>query len=177
MTPDGKLLLSADRDSDAISIVDVASRKVLASIPVGKRPFGITIDMRGERAYTANVKSDDATVIDIAARKVVGSVKTGRRPYAVALAQGKGFVTDQYGGTVTVFDLATLAPVKRIDTCDHAEGIEADAGEKMFTSRAGAKTFCFASILKLAVTGRGQPLTGRAPSVSFFVKFCRVTGL
>jgi YVTN family beta-propeller protein len=136
VTPDGKLLLSADRDSDSVSIVDVASRRVLASIHVGKRPFGITIDGRGERAYTANVKSDDATVIDIAARKVVGSVKTGRRPYAVALAGGRGFVTDQYGGTVTVFDLATLALVERINTCDHAEGIETDARKLTVTGKA-----------------------------------------
>jgi YVTN family beta-propeller protein len=133
----------------------LASRKVLASIPVGKRPFGITIDARGERAYTANVKSDDATVIDIAAQKVIGTVKTGRRPYAVALAQGKGFVTDQYGGTVTVFDAATLAPIKQIDTCDHAEGIEADTDEKnVYVSCWGEDVLLRIDALKLVVTSR-----------------------
>ena len=129
VTPDGRLLLSADRDSDAVSIIDIASRARLASVAVGKRPFGITIGSDGLRAYTANVKSDDVTVIDIAARKAVGKVATGRRPYAVALARGRGFVTDQYGGTVTVFDLATLRPLKAIDACDHPEGIQADGAE------------------------------------------------
>lgn len=170
VTPDGKLLLSADRDSDAVSIVDVTSRKVLASIPVGKRPFGITVDSRGERAYTANVKSDDATVIDIAARKVVGSVKTGRRPYAVALAQGKGFVTDQYGGTVTVFDQGTLARIKQIDTCDHAEGIEADGGEKnVYVSCWGEDVLLRIDAAKLAITGKAP--VGSGPRA--FGKFLR----
>ena len=91
------------------------------------RPFGITIDAAGQRAFTANVKSDDVTVIEIATRKVVGRVAAGRRPYAVALAQGRGFVTDQYGGTVTVFDQSTLQPIKQIEACDHPEGIEPDA--------------------------------------------------
>jgi hypothetical protein len=39
----------------------------------------------------------------------------GLPPYAVALAKGRGFVTDQYDGTVSVFDLTSLAAVKRID--------------------------------------------------------------
>src|SRR5450631_1501924 len=49
------------------------------------------------------------------------------RTYAVALAQGRGFVTDQYDGTVSVFDLASLAPVKRVTVGDYPEGIMATA--------------------------------------------------
>ena len=49
------------------------------------------------------------------------------RPYAVALAKGRGFSTDQYGGTVSVFDLATLQPVTRISVGDYPEGIETSA--------------------------------------------------
>jgi YVTN family beta-propeller protein len=130
VTPDGKLLLSADRESDAVSIVDIASRKRIASVAVGLRPFGITIDADGRRAYTANVKSDDVTVIDIAGRKAIGRVPTGRRPYAVALTHDRGFATNQYGGSVTAFDLATLQPIQTVKACDHPEGIEADRTEE-----------------------------------------------
>ena len=110
VTPDGRLLLSADRDSDAVSIIDIAidERGLHRSRSANGRSASRSM-LTGCEAYTANVKSDDVTVIDIAARKAVGKVPTGRRPYAVALARGRGFVTDQYGGTITVFDLATLA--------------------------------------------------------------------
>jgi DNA-binding beta-propeller fold protein YncE len=50
-----------------------------------------------------------------------------KRPYAVALAKGRGFSTDQYGGTVSVFELSTLQPVKRISVGDYPEGIETSA--------------------------------------------------
>ena len=121
--------MSADRDSNAVSIIDTQANKRLASIPVGKRPFGITIDKDGKRAYTANVASNDVTVIDIAARKVIGSVPVGARPYAVALARGKAFVTDQSASTVSVFDLATLKPIKKLKVGEYPEGIAADPQE------------------------------------------------
>jgi YVTN family beta-propeller protein len=156
VTPDGSLLLSADRESDAVSIIDIASRKRIASIPVGKHPFGITIDPSGKRAYTANVKSDDVTVIDIPARKVIGHVPTGRRPYVVALADGRGFSTDQYGGSVTVFDLATLAPIKKIRACDHPEGIEADSSDS------NVYVSCWGDDVLLRLDPTALKLTGKA---------------
>ena len=129
VTPDGTRLISADRDSDQISIIDLAKRAVVATVATGKRPFGVTIDAEGRFAYTANVASDDVSAIDIAAQKNVRTIKTGRRPYAVALASGRGFVTDQYSGTVTVFEAATGAVAQTLEACDHPEGIEADAAE------------------------------------------------
>jgi YVTN family beta-propeller protein len=155
VTPDGRLLLSADRDSDAVSIIDIASRVRLASIPTGKRPFGITVDDKGERAYTANVKSNDVTVIDIASRRVLGTIPTGRRPYAVALVNGRGFSTDQYGGSITVFDLEKLAPTKTIRACDHPEGIEADAsGHDVYVACWGDNVLLQLNADALKVTGK-----------------------
>ena len=170
VTPDGRLLLSADRESDAVSIIDIASRSRLASVPVGLHPFGITIDSDGLRAYTANVKSDDVTVIDIAARKAIGKVATGRRPYAVALARGRGFVTDQYGGSVSVFDLATLRPIKAINACDHPEGIQADgAAENVYVACWGDDFLLRVNADTLAVTSKA--VVGNGPRS--FGKFLR----
>ncbi len=97
---------------------------------MGERPFGVTIDASGARAYTANVGSDDVSVIDIAARSVVATVKVERRPYAVALARGLAFVTNQYASTVSVIDLASLKAIKSIPVGDHPEGIAADPAGK-----------------------------------------------
>ena len=129
VSPDGTRMISADRDSDQISIIDLAKRAVIATIATGKRPFGVTIDAEGRTAYTANVASNDVSVIDIASQKVVRTIKVGQRPYAIALAAGRGFVTDQYTGTVTVFKAATGAVERTLEACDHPEGIEASADE------------------------------------------------
>jgi YVTN family beta-propeller protein len=125
VTPDGRLILTSDRDDNAVSITDAQTLERIGTLAVGERPFGITIDPEGSRAYTANVGSDDVTVIDIAARRVVGTVKVGQRPYAVAIAGNLAFVTDQYSGTVSAFDRRTLEAVARIPVGEHPEGIGA----------------------------------------------------
>ena len=127
MTPDGTLIVTADRDDDQISIIDAKTFTRKGTVKVGAHPFGVTVDPRGERAYAANVESNTISVVDLKAETLLGSVATGKRPYAVALAKGRGFSTDQYGGMVSVFDLATLKPVKRISVGDYPEGIETSA--------------------------------------------------
>lgn len=128
VTPDGALIVTADRDDNQISIIDAKTFARKSIVKVGAHPFGVTIDARGERAYAANVESNDVSVVDLAAGTLLGTVAVGKRPYAVALAKGRGFSTDQYGGTVSVFDLATLQPVTRITVGDYPEGIETSAG-------------------------------------------------
>ena len=123
LTPDGALVVTTDRDDNQISIIDAKTFARKGTVKVGAHPFGVTIDPQGARAYTANVESNDVSVIDLKGAKLLGSVAVGKRPYAVALAKGRGFSTDQYGGTVSVFDLATLQPVKRISVGDYPEGI------------------------------------------------------
>ena len=154
VTPDGKQLLSADRDSDEVSFVDTETNTRTGGIMVGDRPFGITIDPAGKRAYTANVASDDVSVIDIAARKVIATVKVGRRPYAVALAGSRAFVTNQYAGTVSVFDLDTSKPLATIEVGDHPEGIAADpAGGYVYVASWFDNVLQRIDAAKMALTG------------------------
>jgi YVTN family beta-propeller protein len=127
VTPDGALIVTADRDDNQVSLIDANSFTRKLTVKAGAHPFGVTIDEKGERAYTANVESNDISVIDLKEGKLLGSVPAGKRPYAVALAKGRGFATDQYGGTVSVFDLATLNPIKRIPVGEYPEGIETSA--------------------------------------------------
>ena len=82
------------------------------------------VDADGKRAYMADVYGDSVSVVDLAERRLIGSVATSKRPYVVALAGGKGFVTDQYTGKVTVFDAATLAPLGAIEVGDYPDGIQ-----------------------------------------------------
>ncbi len=133
---DGQIIVSADRDSNQISIsrssgADGVSAPVTDIVPVGTRPFGVTLNTAATRAYTANVGSNDVTVVDIAAGHAIASIPVGRRPYAIALSERHGFSTDQYGGTITVFDLETNAIVTTIEACDHPEGIAYDGGRKL----------------------------------------------
>ena len=83
------------------------------------------------------------------------TVKVGRRPYAVALAQGKAFVTDQYGGTVSVIDLSTYKVVKAIPVGEYPEGIQADPDERyVYVACWSDNTFERIDAATLEVTGK-----------------------
>lgn len=154
VTPDGATLLVANREGDSVSVVDVATARELQKIPVGQHPFGITLDAEGARAYTANVTSNDVSVIDVPGRHEIGRVTTGERPYVIALAGPRGFVTDQYSGTVTVFNLKTLTNVAAIEVGDHPEGIAASRdGRTLTVANWGSNTLSLIDATTLKVTG------------------------
>jgi YVTN family beta-propeller protein len=140
--------------------VDARDRRETKVIPVGQHPFGITLDAAAGRAYTANVTGDDVSVLDLAAGREIGRVQTGRRPYVIALTQGRGFVTDQYAGSVTAFDLATLKPIADIDVGDHPEGIAADEDGRLYVANWGDNTLSVLDartlkVIKTIPTGNG----------------------
>ncbi|GEP01575.1 YncE family protein [Methylobacterium haplocladii] len=153
VTPDGRTLLVANREADSVSVIDLATAKESQKIAVGQHPFGLTLSADGSRAYTANVTSNDVSVIDVAARREIGRVRTGERPYVVALAGGRGFVTDQYSNTVTAFGLDDLKPIGTIDVDDHPEGIAASKdGKTLYVANWGDNSLSVIDAGTLTVT-------------------------
>jgi YVTN family beta-propeller protein len=45
-TPDEKFLLSTNGLTNDVSVIDVASLRVIKTIPVGELPWGVTISQR-----------------------------------------------------------------------------------------------------------------------------------
>lgn len=167
VTPDGRRILSADRDSDQVSIFDAADLSPLAVVPTGGRPFGVTVDAAGRLAYTADVATDTVTVIDIEAGAQVARIAVGARPYAVALAQGRGFVTNSYGDSVTVFDVDTRAVLTELAVGEYPEGIDASSdGRSVYVANWGSDTLSVIDVETLTVTaeiavGAGPRAFGR----------------
>jgi YVTN family beta-propeller protein len=68
-----------------VAVVDVASRKVLSYILVGKRAWGLALSRDEKTLYVANGFGDDITVVDTTSRKAVISVPVGRVPWGIAI--------------------------------------------------------------------------------------------
>ena len=126
VSADGQWLATADRDANQVSIFDAETLTLRHRVTVGSRPFGVTFSPDG-RLFSADVGSNTVTVVDPVSGRVLGHVKTRERPYAVAFASGRGFVTNQYDDSVSVFDAQSLAAVSVIDTGEYPEGIDASA--------------------------------------------------
>lgn len=126
LSPDSRWLATADRDANQVSIFDAETLMLRHRVTVGLRPFGITFSPDG-RLFSADVGSNTVTAVDPVGGRVLGHAATRERPYAVAFAGGRGFVTNQYDDSVSVFDAQSLAAVAVIDTGEYPEGIGTSA--------------------------------------------------
>jgi YVTN family beta-propeller protein len=70
-----------------VSVVDVATDSVVATVPVGVRPWGIALTSDGRKLYTANGPSNDVTVVDTEAMKVLKKIPAGELPWGVAVGR------------------------------------------------------------------------------------------
>jgi YVTN family beta-propeller protein len=85
ITKDGSTAYVALGHAAHVAVVDVAARKVLSYVLVGKRPWGLTLSRDEATLYVANGFGDDVTVVDTKTRKAKVSVPVGRVPYGVAV--------------------------------------------------------------------------------------------
>ena len=90
-TPDSKLLLVANQGTPkkpgtTVSVIDIASMKVAATITTGSGAHGVVIDRDGTRAFVTNTYANTVSVIDIAERKVIATVPVGKGPNGISLA-------------------------------------------------------------------------------------------
>jgi YVTN family beta-propeller protein len=158
VTPDGRFVVAAARDDNALVVIDAESFARVAAIVVGRHPYGVTIDAQGGRAYAANVESDDVSVVDLTKREIVATVRVGGHPYGVALARGRAFVANQYAESVSVFDTASFAPLATIKVGEYPESLG--------VSRDGATIYVsnwFSNEL-WSIDAESYKITGKAPT-------------
>ena len=55
LSPDGRRLVVLDLAHFRLVIIDLASKQILSSLPVGRMPFGLALSPGGRRAYVSNV--------------------------------------------------------------------------------------------------------------------------
>lgn len=67
-------------------VFDARSLRQLATVPVGRRPWGLAITSDGRYVCTANGLSNDVSVIDTRSNRVVTTIKVGTRPWGLAVA-------------------------------------------------------------------------------------------
>lgn len=89
-TPDSQRLLVANQGSRkspgrTVSVIDLTSFKVTASIPTGRGAHGVVVDADGRQAYVSNLYDHTVTVIDLVAHKPVATVPVGAGPNGISV--------------------------------------------------------------------------------------------
>ena len=87
VAPDNRTIFVANGHGDSVAFIDADSLKVVATVPTGRRPWGIAVTPDGRKLHTANGLSGDVTVIDVVSRKPIGTVKTGEGAWGVVIVR------------------------------------------------------------------------------------------
>jgi YVTN family beta-propeller protein len=147
ITDDGKVLVTANRDQGNISLVDTASGKVIAQVPIGKNPEFVRV--HGGKAYVsyepaskggpppkpgeeAKAEKDDddeareparVAIVDLAQHKVVQEITSGPETEGIEFSTDgkKLIVTNEADNTITVHDLADGKLLKTIPTHEYGD--------------------------------------------------------
>jgi YVTN family beta-propeller protein len=94
---------------NTVSVVDTATRSVVATIPVAQGPHGMAVSQDGRTVYVTGDGSSSLNIIDTATDRVVKTVEVGKTPNGVALTRdGKLLLVAVYGADRVAFlDTAT----------------------------------------------------------------------
>lgn len=104
--------------SNRVSVVDLASGNILATVPIGAGVNGlnqgIAVDATRQRVYVTNMDDNTVTIINTATNTVAATVQVGVQPQGVAVDPEAGLVyVANTGvnreGTVTILDAASGA--------------------------------------------------------------------
>jgi len=126
--PSGELVYVTNEDSQDLSVIDIRTDSVVATIPVGTRPRGVRVSRDGKTVFvalsgspkcpptmpdeeceklTADKSKDGIAVVDVASRKTVRVLPGGSDPEAFDISQDGStlFVSNEDADSASIVDI------------------------------------------------------------------------
>ena len=102
-------LVVLNKTDNAMAIVNPASGKVIATIPVGRNPHEAAVSDDGKLAFASNMQGNSISVIDLIAQKELHRVDLPnlRTPHGLHFADGKLYFTAEGNQSIARYDPAT----------------------------------------------------------------------
>jgi YVTN family beta-propeller protein len=94
VSPDGRLVVAVNPDSDSITLVDAITLAVLAEIPVGDNPRTLSITPDSKMVLVANHGSATLSKVDLSQALEVKQYPVGSMPYGVVTDGIRAFVAE-----------------------------------------------------------------------------------
>jgi len=115
-TADGTKLLASCEFANEMVVVDVATHRLLRTVPLYPSPHGMPQDVKlspdGKVFYVADMTADGVYLIDAATFRVIRFQATGKGAHGLYISRDSKsmFVTNRDEGSITVVNLATGLP-------------------------------------------------------------------
>ncbi len=128
LTPDGRTLVSVNRASNSVSIIDAISMVELERIRVGEGPHSVVLDPSGFKAFVMNTLSKTISVVDLTQRTITVTVSVAGAPLrgAFNLAGDRLYVISRDTPNLAVIDPSQFALTDRIFVGTGAASIKVD---------------------------------------------------
>ena len=125
VTPDGKELWVANAQDGTISMIDVASKKVVQTIPSTKAANRLKITPDGKYVFVSDMNGNDLLVIDTATRKEYKKIALPASSEGLLMAPDGAHVytTLNTRDAVAVIDLKTMTMTGEVKTGQGPDGL------------------------------------------------------
>ena len=126
LSPDGKELWTAHMGDGRISVIDVASKKVIHTIDAAARgPNRLKFTPDGKLALVSELGGGGVIVLDTGSRTVTKRIKLGRGASGILIPPGgeRAYVAMTGDNAIAVIDLKTLSEVGRLKTGRGPDGM------------------------------------------------------
>src|SRR5207253_3569788 len=102
---------------ETVSVVDTSTLRLIASVPVGSYPSGVSLDAGRRRLFCGCAMSSALLVIDVDALEVIAQAPADAGAGAVAVDTRRGHVycANFLDGSLTVVEAATGAVLEPIE--------------------------------------------------------------
>lgn len=150
-------LLVLNKDEATLAFLDLTSKEVVATVPVGEQPHEIAVSDDGRLAFVSNYGSgpkpgNSISVVDIPGKKELHRVNVAPlgRPHGIYWAQGKCYFTSEANKVIGRYDPA----INQIDwmlgtgqNTTHMVMVSRD-GKQMYTANIGSNTITIVDVAK-----------------------------
>ncbi|MBS0266461.1 MAG: c-type cytochrome [Planctomycetes bacterium] len=132
ISTDGALLAAANRDNGTVSIVEIASGKVLREVSVGKKTEGVTFVGQTHQVAATAYADDVITLFDADSGQVLKTVAVFDEPYGIVSTRDgqKLYATLEYPGQVVEIDPATGTITRTLAAGEFPRGIALSPDEQ-----------------------------------------------
>ncbi len=126
IAPDGKTAWSAHSQDGGVSVIDLATKKVVSTFDIGtRRSNRIKLTPDGKFALVSDLDAGDLVIVDAAARKEVKRLKLGKSPEGILIPPtgGVAYVAVNGDNRIAVVDLKGWVVTKTMETGTGPDGM------------------------------------------------------
>lgn len=125
LTPDGKELWVANAQDGTISIIDVAGKKVVDTIPSTKAANRLKISPDGKFAFVSDMSSNNLLVVNTTTRKEYSTMVLPASSEGLLVEPGgkRAYATMNTHDAVAVIDLSTMTVIDEVKTGKGPDGL------------------------------------------------------